>query len=165
MTIQVMVQSGSGGGLLVITTVQIDRIGFGATIQASVTPYWFVRGNTSIPQTNIQVRQGVHSWVDLGVSAVGALPSRDLFQPCKTWAIQVRDNVGGSLSTWTVELQISNNNVEWTTIATHTDAAPGRGLVLQAQPFLAFFVRANVTAIALAGGATGITILIAGVPY
>jgi hypothetical protein len=67
--------------------------------------------------------------------------------------------VGGSGTTWTVLLQGSMDQANWTTILTHTDIDPASGQTIYsgAAIFPCLYHRANVTALSL-GSATGIRI-------
>jgi hypothetical protein len=83
-----------------------------------------------------------------------AIGGRDVFQ---NYSIAVK-GAGGSPTAWNVTLQVSNDDSNWTTIDTHTQA-DGSGACRFVTGKPAAFVRANVVSATL-NGATGLTITI-----
>ena len=156
MVLQVFVQSGSGGGLLVITTFQSDRISFGATLQASVTPYYLVRGNTSTPQVSVQIRQSINIWTEnftTGLPTNGT--TRDLFTPCRDWSLEIKAGTG-TPTAWDVDLMVSHNNgTTWTTILSHTSAGgDALGRMKHITGKLGWYARVVVNSLTIPSGNT-----------
>lgn len=122
MVLQVMIQSGSGGGLLAIVTFQSDRVSFGSTPQVSATGYYLIRGNTSTPQTTVQVRQSANIYTENFTTGPTNGTTRDLFMPCRDWSLEIKAGTG-TPTAWDVDLMVSHNNgTTWTTILSHTSA-------------------------------------------
>lgn len=146
MVIQVLVQSGSGGGLLTIVTVALDRINFGSAVQVQAQLYEAVRGDTTTPQTSVFVRRGVQSWTDT-FTAVAIGPSNDLVYPARDWVILVKDPPANIVS-WTVTLEVSMDNTFWETILTHA-TADGINTYKRVENKWAYYMRMRVTALNL----------------
>lgn len=71
--------------------------------------------------------------------------------PCKYYGLQVTQT--GTVTSWTVELQVSLDGVTYTTILSHTKAGDTDGITVWApQPIPGRFFRTKCTAITLGGG-------------
>src|SRR5688572_22784716 len=97
---------------------------------------------------------GTGSGTSFGVAAQGL----DKF------SVQVK-GTGAAPTSWTVNLQISLNGSQWTTILVHNnvDSVDGGMMVSGANRYPALFFRSNVSALVL-GSATNIIVTICGRP-
>lgn len=79
--------------------------------------------------------------------------------PCKWFAIQT--TAKGVVTSWTVLLEVSEDGVNWTTAATHTNAI-GSGILLpSATAYPSLFMRARCSAIVLGLGTNVISTILA----
>lgn len=90
----------------------------------------------------------------LGVAAPGGTPFA-------TYGIQVK-GTGGAASSWSVTLEGSLDNTNWTVLITH--AATDGSTVWETTGKPCTFMRANVGSLTLGGSATAIHTEIIGVP-
>lgn len=89
-----------------------------------------------------------------------ALPSSAA--PFATYAISVK-STGTAATAWTVALEGSLDNANWTTITTHNTASGDGAIVWDTTGKPVLFVRANVSALTLSP-ATALTIVVVAVP-
>lgn len=74
----------------------------------------------------------------------------------KYYSLSVKQT--GVVTSWSVDIEISNDNVTYTVLSTHTKASNGNGKILCiTAPALADYVRVNVTALTLGAGTNIIT--------
>lgn len=100
---------------------------------------------------------------DYVITATGVQPSvASTAAPFATYAISVK-STGTAATAWTVALEGSLDNVNWTTIATHNTASGDGAIVWETTGKAALFVRANVSALTLSP-ATALTIVVVAVP-
>lgn len=160
MTIQVVVQSGSGGGLLVISTVSSDRISFGSGLSVQAQDYQAIRGDTSTPQTGVFVRRGVQSWTDT-FTGVAIGPSNDLVYPAKDWVLLVK-STGGTPSAWAIRVEVSLDNVKWELLtALDHITADGIDTYKRVENKWAYYMRIRCDALTL-GPATNVIAVVGG---
>ena len=157
MVLQVMVQSGTGGGLLAIVTVSIDRISLGSAVQAQAHNYQTIKGNTSTPQTSVAVRGGPSSWTETFTVAANGT-SRDLIHPQRDWAWLVKAGTG-TPTAWNVDLQISIDNANWTTIDTHANTTDTLGKHRFVASKVGYYMRVVVNSVTIVSG--NFTVLVA----
>ena len=150
MVLQVMVQSGSGGGLLAVVTVSLDRIALGSAVQMQSHDYQTIKGNTSTPETSVAVRQGPSSWTETFTAAANGT-SRDLIHPQRDWTWLVKAGTG-TPTAWNVDLQISIDNVNWTTIDTHTNTTDTLGKHRFLTGKVGYYMRVVVNSVTIATG-------------
>ena len=91
-------------------------------------------------------------------------------QGAEKFSIAVK-GTGATPTSWTVNLQISLDNTNWTTILVHSNTSPpaddvrvdGQTISTGANRYPALYFRSNVSAVTL-GGASNIVVTIAGRP-
>ncbi len=147
--IQVVVQSGSGGGLLTITTIAIDGISFGSSIQAQSLDYQQWKGNTL---TAFRSGPVDHRSTFTGTTTGAAL---NMICPQKFYTIQVK-GTGGVPTAWDVRLEVSIDNANWTEIGQHA-TVDGDGVLkfLNTDPKVSLYARFRCAGLTL-GPATNI---------
>ena len=114
-----------------------------------------------------QFQQGVHllnqSRADTftGTGAGTAVASVEL--GVSHFALQVKET--GTVTSWTVVVQVSLDGTNYVTILTHTKAGDGDGAIVFSGPnrYPALYFRANCTAVTLGGG-TNVIATIVGMP-
>lgn len=114
-----------------------------------------------------QFQQGVHllnqsrSDTFTGTGAGTAVNSADL--GVSHYALQVKQT--GTVTSWTVQLQVSLDGTNYATILTHTKAGDQDGGIVFSGPnrYPALYFRANVSALTLGGG-TNVVATIVGIP-
>jgi len=157
----VHVKSGSGGGLLVISTTTIDRMSPGAIVVMNAQQYQAQRGNTTTPQTSVSSRVGPTIWTQT-FTATGDGTTRDLIYPQRDWALQVK-GTGAAPTAWDVRLEVSlDNGANWTEILAHTNLDTDGGIKWQGDR-LAYYMRVRVAGLTL-GTATNIVVLVGSMP-
>jgi hypothetical protein len=150
-----------------IVTTSLDRISIGSAVAVQAQLYHLIKGDTTTPSTTTQVRAGPTSWTQT-FTAAGAGTARDLIFPQAFWAIAV--TATGAVTSWDVRLELSEDNTNWTELATtiinHTNLSPGTGLIAfqtDAIPRVAYYARIRVSAIVLGGG-TNIVVRLVSAP-
>ena len=97
------------------------------------------------------MRNGPSSWTET-FTATGNGTSRDLIHPQKDWAWLVKAGTG-TPTAWSVDLQVSIDNANWTTIDTHSSAG---GDTLGGHRFLTgklgYYMRVVINSVTIASG-------------
>lgn len=80
--------------------------------------------------------------------------------PMRAYALAVKKT--GSVTSWTVVLEASLDNTNWTTVLTATDVTPGDGAIIWsgAQAFPVLYLRARCAAITLGAGTNVISTIV-----